>query len=340
MPSRKSKRARLSAPAHSPPLTNGNNALHASFTSWSQARGITINGVAPARLPGRGMGLITTRRIRKSEKLVIVPEKAMLCPRPSEQKGLSPQARLASTLLALSRSDDADYAQCRSVWPSSHDFRTGLAWFASEDRNWDLKDLFPPSLVRMLERLRRDMQTDREALDEDEGEDFAYHWAIANTRSFSWKPPGKREGVMVLYGFTLPDSADDSISLDDTMLPHFTPDQRQTLEAVGYLGNYSLTPTTGEVCFRTQVALRTTLLTANEWEYFMASGEDIADDKTDEVRVLLCGMIRARMTGMAGTKQKLDDARQSGMGNEMVLSSILERWRQIIDALQKYIDPI
>lgn len=36
---------------------------HELFTEWAKSQGIVINGVSPARFPGRGLGMIATRKI-------------------------------------------------------------------------------------------------------------------------------------------------------------------------------------------------------------------------------------------------------------------------------------
>lgn len=36
---------------------------HAAFVRWCKSQGIEIHGVAPAGIPGRGMGMIATRGI-------------------------------------------------------------------------------------------------------------------------------------------------------------------------------------------------------------------------------------------------------------------------------------
>lgn len=39
------------------------NDKHEQFTAWAKSKGININGVAPFRFPGKGMGIMATRRI-------------------------------------------------------------------------------------------------------------------------------------------------------------------------------------------------------------------------------------------------------------------------------------
>lgn len=44
----------------------GSDAKHYHFLQWALSNGIQINGVAPFRFPGRGMGIIATRTIEVS----------------------------------------------------------------------------------------------------------------------------------------------------------------------------------------------------------------------------------------------------------------------------------
>jgi hypothetical protein len=44
----------------------GLDAKHHNFVQWALSNGIQINGVAPFRFPGRGMGIIATRTIEVS----------------------------------------------------------------------------------------------------------------------------------------------------------------------------------------------------------------------------------------------------------------------------------
>lgn len=36
---------------------------HAAFTRWAEEQGVQINGIEPARIPGRGVGMVATRDI-------------------------------------------------------------------------------------------------------------------------------------------------------------------------------------------------------------------------------------------------------------------------------------
>lgn len=145
--------------------------------------------------------------------------------------------------------------------------------------------------------------------------------------------------MLGLDGFIMQDSKDDSVSLDDIILGNgnVTAEQRSALETAGYLGNYNLIPSTNEICFRTQVAIRTLILTSNEWEFFMTTGDDITSDQTEEVKAHLTKMIEPHLKTVAEKMKKLEQAKKQGRGREGVLGIIIERWKQIQEALEQYI---
>lgn len=206
MPTRSQKRQKVSP---SPPTVPSDK--HTAFTHWALTRGVEITHVAPASLPGRGIGLVTTAAIKKNTRLIFVPERAMIAPWPSIITSLSlssasPQAQLAATLTALYQSDDsAAYKACSAVWPTWHDFSSSLLWLppavSLEDQG---RSILPFTLQKPLERVRGDFERDMGVWSPDDSGDeeirqrHVYHWAIANTRSFHWKPPGRAKGCMVV----------------------------------------------------------------------------------------------------------------------------------------------
>lgn len=97
----------------------------------------------------------------------------------------------------------------------------------------------------------------------------------------------------------------------------------------GYLGNYALIPSDGTVCFKTQVAVRAQLLSANEWEYFILNGEDMGADRSEEVakwlEPLLNDFEKEARSKIAGMEQ--------WDGQEVAVGLIRERWLQIVEGL-------
>lgn len=140
-------------------------------------------------------------------------------------------------------------------------------------------------------------------------------------------------------GFILPDTSldDDEIRLDHVLLPRLTESQQSALQDVGFLGGYALLPS-GELCFKTQVAVRSVLLTANEWEHFMGSGEDLADDKEDEVldwlRPSLETYTEEAKEAIASLKS-LSAERTGDLASKLKL--LQARWEQILTGLEDFL---
>jgi hypothetical protein len=39
---------------------------HEAFTGWAEEQGVVINGVAPAEVDGKGVGIVATKRLKVS----------------------------------------------------------------------------------------------------------------------------------------------------------------------------------------------------------------------------------------------------------------------------------
>lgn len=126
-------------------------------------------------------------------------------------------------------------------------------------------------------------------------------------------------------------SVDDDIRLDHIILPKTPENIRTQLQDVGFLGGYALLPASNELCFKTQVAVRAVLQTCNEWEHFLSSGEDLTVDHTqmvdDWVKALL-PEYRATADEKIAAAEKLE--------NETAMSILTLRWRQIVDAIDRF----
>lgn len=150
----------------------------------------------------------------------------------------------------------------------------------------------------------------------------------------------------LIDGFVLPDSPDDEIRLDHVILPRLSESQQSILQDVGYLGGYALDPSTNELCFKTQVAVRSILLTANEWEHYMGSGEDLASDKDpDVVEWLRPGLeeyaqeAESAIDRIASLREEDRETHGSPTPFDSKLALLQTRWTQIQEALERFLDP-
>lgn len=147
--------------------------------------------------------------------------------------------------------------------------------------------------------------------------------------------------LLVHYGFINSSPApgapsDDDVRLDLYILDNLSPNTRDQLQDVGYLGSYALLPATNEICFKTQVAVRAELLTANEWEYFISNGEDLSNDQSEKVKRWLEPFLDGYRSDAESKIKELQDFRPEESEVPSV-SLLLARWMQIYDALDAFI---
>jgi hypothetical protein len=90
--------------------------------------------------------------------------------------------------------------------------------------------------------------------------------------------------LMVEYGFVMDENQWDEVGLDEVVLPRLNPKLREMLDDRGFLGGYVLDET--QVCYRTQVALRTLCCKAGEWTKFV-DGIDDGERSQESVDKLL-----------------------------------------------------
>ncbi|KAF2747449.1 SET domain-containing protein [Sporormia fimetaria CBS 119925] len=177
---------------------------HTRFVSWAEKNGITINGVAPAKFPGRGMGIVATRDIKAGETLVHVHSKAIIShaspqifKMPSGRmwsKDLSVHGRLAAYLALRCNDENFEYKAWRDTWPSIREFRQILPIYWSDEA----QDLLPHAAKEILTKQQRNIEADfcavsATCISESEAsfpkidkDLFIYTWMIVNTRCFYW----------------------------------------------------------------------------------------------------------------------------------------------------------
>ncbi|EED13908.1 hypothetical protein TSTA_101480 [Talaromyces stipitatus ATCC 10500] len=105
---------------------------HTAFMQWAIDEGVKVNGVEPARITGRGLGMIATRDIQEHEMLIDVPLSAMLSVDsvPSDFvnlfSGISIQGLLAAYLTHGDPRCLKKYDLWKATWPTYSDFEEGM----------------------------------------------------------------------------------------------------------------------------------------------------------------------------------------------------------------------
>ncbi|RYO74165.1 hypothetical protein DL766_006534 [Monosporascus sp. MC13-8B] len=155
--------------------------------SWATTKGVEINCIKPARMPGRGVGIVATHQIMPGEVLLEIPTACLrttdTVPRPIVRKlprNISVQGLLAADL-ALDKS--SKYAPWMAVCPTPADFVTmPLHWPA------ELQARLPgPArtiLAKQQAKLRRDWEAVSAAYPDLGAEVYRHAWLLVNTRTF------------------------------------------------------------------------------------------------------------------------------------------------------------
>ncbi|KAL0261893.1 hypothetical protein SLS55_003326 [Diplodia seriata] len=170
---------------------------HERFISWAREQlGVTIDGVTPARLPGRGLGVLATKPLKQGDLLVSVPAKALLTTESKHVKDVelpkdaTVHARLAAYLTLMDGKADAPHRIWQPVWPKKEEFESIMPM------NWEEreKELLPAHAKSLLEKQQEKFEKDWRALrahlpSGDCRDLFTYYWLIVNTRTFYWDYP-------------------------------------------------------------------------------------------------------------------------------------------------------
>ncbi|KAH6620202.1 hypothetical protein C7974DRAFT_399107 [Boeremia exigua] len=169
---------------------------HTKFVEWAEINGVTINGIAPAKFVGRGMGIVAARDIQKGERIVHVKNTSLIHVALPSVKALklpdnaTVHGKLAASLsLWYSDPSHDTYALWQAVWPTEEDFRSTMPIYY----NKELQDLLPRAAEILLTNQRAKLDKDWADLSPHlpslSKELFTYTWLIVNTRTFYWNYP-------------------------------------------------------------------------------------------------------------------------------------------------------
>ncbi|KAL3472638.1 hypothetical protein BJX99DRAFT_211139 [Aspergillus californicus] len=210
---------------------------HELFTQWAVSQGIIVNGVGPARFPGRGLGMVALRKIQENEAIIRVPRPVMLTVEaiPSSFTSRFPERTPVHTLLSAflcngAPEDIEPYEIWKKTWPSRKDFEECMPILWPEELRSKSASLLPPSisgcwssvpkekveyeyesshqniLAQQERRLDNAWDSVLAVFPDTEWEAFSYHWLIVNTRCFFYlvpgrEPPEDRNDAMALLPF-------------------------------------------------------------------------------------------------------------------------------------------
>ncbi|KAL3420204.1 SET domain-containing protein [Phlyctema vagabunda] len=138
--------------------------------------------------------------------------------------------------------------------------------------------------------------------------------------------------LLAEYGFILEENKWDQVKLDSYILPRLSSLQKKELEDAGFLGNYILDK--GEICYRTEVAIRALCLPPNRWERFV-NGSDDGIGEHVKIQQELLHILEAYKRDVLATIRQLASIK---VGLECQRDVLHRRWKQILTLLQNAID--
>ncbi|KFH46998.1 Ribosomal N-lysine methyltransferase-like protein [Hapsidospora chrysogenum ATCC 11550] len=176
----------------------------AQLLSWAESKGIILNGITPKVLPGRGIGIVSTRRIEPNETILTVPTHLLrtLDNTPKSIVAALPDATVhailaASLALDLAHPPNQDFTIWKAVFPTQADIATSMpiCWPPP------LQDLLPSAARALLakQRVKFDRDWAQVSAADHLGplcrEDYLYAWLLVNTRTFYHTTPRTKKDL-------------------------------------------------------------------------------------------------------------------------------------------------
>ncbi|TLD22009.1 hypothetical protein PspLS_07851 [Pyricularia sp. CBS 133598] len=167
---------------------------HEELINWAEAQGIVLSGVRPDRIPGRGIGIIASRKVKADETVLRVPTTALRTKFtvPKEICKALPKNMTVHGLLAadLALEDSGKYDEWNAVLPTPEDVRTmPFTWAPA------LQALLPTRAAELLAKQEEKFAKDWEAVSlsplskKPSRDSYRYAWLLANTRTFYFVCP-------------------------------------------------------------------------------------------------------------------------------------------------------
>ncbi|KAH0494436.1 hypothetical protein TgHK011_001055 [Trichoderma gracile] len=159
-----------------------------NLMTWAKAQGVAINGIQPSKIPGRGTGILATRKIKAHEEILRVPPRVLRCLEsvPLRVKEKLPADTTIQALLAadLVLDKTANSRPWKAVLPKMADFEVGMPMLWPRE----LKDLLPLESQCTLQRREKEFEDNwndfKEAFPDVPREEYMYAWLVVNTRTF------------------------------------------------------------------------------------------------------------------------------------------------------------
>ncbi|KAM0463532.1 hypothetical protein ACHAO4_000249 [Trichoderma viride] len=159
-----------------------------NLITWAKAQGVVIDAIQPSKIPGRGTGILATRKIKARAEVLKVPPGALRC---LESISSSVRERLPAkmTIQALLAADlaldkSAHAVPWKAVLPKMSDFEVGMPMMWPRE----LKDLLPLKPSNLLFKREKAFQGDwsdfNKTFPDIPYKEYTFAWLVVNTRTF------------------------------------------------------------------------------------------------------------------------------------------------------------
>ncbi|KAK8035469.1 hypothetical protein PG993_010464 [Apiospora rasikravindrae] len=331
------------------------------FVRLAQGQGVQLNGIEPARIPGRGIGVVATRTLKPGEAILEVPMQVVrslhsISEAVSSQlpAGISFHGILAADL-ALDK--NAYLASWRKLLPTEKDLTASmpLLWPA------ELQALLPKAASDMVllaagqhpDVLPRDPGAGGTSLGGPAGAaprrrpvqscgrpgcHVAYsatEYTITTRRQYEageevFASYGNHSNDFLLaeYGFVMAENKWDSVCLDEVVMSRLTRAPKNELEANGHAGPYMLSAESGPS--RQLVAVLQKLAPSDKSSSASHDGADTSLELGTAAKKLLKVLIGEALENAQGIRAKILGLQA---GNPAQRNMLYHRWEQIATIL-------
>lgn len=156
---------------------------------------------------------------------------------------------------------------------------------------------------------------------------------------------GKHSNDFLLaeYGFIMDENENDSISMDDLVMKRIEEtggkiagkSRRINCEGWGFWGKYTLDK--DGVCYRTQVALKSLVMSERRWEH-LCRGNDIGEDEEEAYVEVLREVLEECLETAKKAVKSLQRMKTEETEEAEARDTLMRRWKQIVALVQKVLD--
>lgn len=173
-----------------------------TLLKWASDNSITLNGIQPEVLPGRGIGILATRDVKAGEDILQVPTPLLRTfdstPRTiiSRLTGATVHAILAAALSLDMNNPPEDFLPWKAVFPTKADIQMLMPLCWPLELQELLSDTSQDLLSKQRAKFEKDWALVSKSYPDMSREDYQYAWLLINTRTFYHTTPRTKKSLL------------------------------------------------------------------------------------------------------------------------------------------------